>query len=102
MLFGKHKGAGEIPTMPLVWLAGRADLGKLLGAAVLEGLRPSETTSVLRLLSCLGQRLIDQFAGAGRRLLANKLHTDAGGTHHDFVRLSEVTHWLTYLIGSSS
>jgi hypothetical protein len=104
MPFGKHRGLAlaAIPTDYLQWLAGLDDLREPLKGAVIAELLARRQAVQLPLLPCPDPALAERLVATGRRVLARKLHPDVGGTHHDFVRLGEVSEWLASLIGSAS
>ncbi|MDO8475017.1 MAG: DUF3820 family protein [Candidatus Rokubacteria bacterium] len=104
MPFGMHKGAalGEIPTEYLQWLTGRADLREPLRSAAFKELRKRYQAAEFPQRACPDSQLAEELVGAGRRVLAKRLHPDTGGTARDFVRLGEVSEWLERVIGSAS
>jgi hypothetical protein len=104
MPFGKYRGVPlrTIPTEYLHWLAGLDDLREPLKGAVIAELLARRQAVHLPLLPCPDPALAEQLVGAGRRVLAKRLHPDTGGSHDAFVRLTEVGAWLETVIGVAS
>ena len=103
MPFGKYKGAAlsALPLDYLRWLVSLDDLREPLKGTVIAELLARHHAVQLPLLPCPDPPLAVRVIGAGRRVLAKKLHPDTGGNHQDFLRPGAVTEWLETVVGSA-
>ncbi len=109
MPFGRHRGLDlvDVPSDYLHWLT-TLDLRPRLRDAVVEEVErrrgeggrrrdPVEAPGVPR---CPSRSLALEVVAAGRRVVSKRCHPDSGGSHHDFLRLTETVEWLEDVIGS--
>jgi len=103
MPFGRYKGATltSIPLNYLAWLAGR-DLREPLKSAVADELDSRRRVVRSPFPACPDPGLAARLVVVGRRVLAKTCHPDTGGSHREFLRLTETVEWLEDLIGAAS